>query len=126
MLPTDVMSHARATDGAHRLTRYLLLTITSHSTDDRVLFAADAVHSALDVALGLGGLVFGLALGVLLLSGLLPRLGAGEVADRLDGRALHGVVLAGGLAAKMERKISTSSGREIGERKTYLGSPLLL
>ena len=36
---------------------------------------------------------------MLLLAGLLPRLGAGEVADGLDDVALQGVVLAGGFAA---------------------------
>lgn len=37
------------------------------------------------------------AFGVLLLAGLLPASGSGDVSDSLDCRALDGVVLAGGL-----------------------------
>ena len=80
------------------LTSRLLLAVASHGADDGVLLAAETVHGALGVALSLGGVVLGLALGVLLLAGLLPRRGAGEVADGLDGRTLHRVELAGGLA----------------------------
>lgn len=50
----------------------LLLTVTGDGTNDGVLLAANAVHGAFRVALGLGGLVLGLALGVLLLARLLP------------------------------------------------------
>ena len=80
------------------LTSRLLLAVASHGTDDGVLLAAETVHGALGVALGLGGLILGLALGVLLLAGLGPGGGAGEVTDRLDDGAFERVVLPGGLA----------------------------
>jgi hypothetical protein len=66
------------------LTRGLLLAVTSDGADDRVDLASNAVGSALDVALGLRGVVLSLAGGVLLLAGLLPRRGAGNVADLQD------------------------------------------
>ena len=50
------------------LTCELLLTVAGNGADDGVLLATKAVGSALDVGLGLGGLVFDLALGVLLLA----------------------------------------------------------
>lgn len=37
------------------------------------------------------------------LAGLLPGLGPGKVADRLNNSTLQGVVLAGGLAALVQR-----------------------
>ena len=77
----------------------LLLAVASDGANGRVLAAADAVLGALDVALRLRGVVLGLALGVLLLPGLLPGGRAGQVADRLYEVALGGVPLAGGLAA---------------------------
>lgn len=72
--------------------------------------------------LRLGGLVLGLALKVLLLAGLLPRLGTSKVADRLDGGTLQGVVLAGGLATSQHISIWTRHEANDG---TYLG-PLVL
>ena len=107
------------------LTSRLLLAVTSHGTDDGILLAAETVHGALGVALGLGGVVLGLTLSVLLLAGLSPGLGAGEVADGLDDVALQGVVLTGGLAA-MRVHVSNSFGTARETCGTYLGSPLLL
>ena len=111
------------------LTRDLLFAVARDGADDSVLLAADAVRGALDVALGLGGLVLGLALGVLLLARLGPGFGAGQVADGLDGGALEGVELASGLAVQT-LDVSTEPGhpRSTDEREkwdAYLGSPLL-
>lgn len=83
-----------------KLTRHLLLPVARDGADDGVHLARDAVDGALNVILRLGGVVLGLALDVLFPPGLLPGLGAGQVADRLDGRALEGVVLARGLAGR--------------------------
>lgn len=80
-------------------TRRFLRAVTSHSTHYRILLAANAVHGTLGVSLSLSSVVLDLTLGVFLLAGLLPRLGAGEVADRLDGGTLGRVILAGRLAA---------------------------
>lgn len=63
----------------------LLRLVAGDRADDGVLLAGDAVGGALDVALGLRGVVLGLALGVLLLPGLLPRGRTGEVADLQAG-----------------------------------------
>ena len=71
--------------------------VTSDSTDDRILLALDTLLGALDVLLALGGLDLGLALGMLLLAGLLPLGGAGDVANGLlDGTSDRVVVAADG------------------------------
>ena len=85
------------------LTCSLLLAVARDGTDDGILLAAETVHGALGVSLGLGGVVLCLALGVLVPARGGPGLGAGEVADRLDDGALDGVVLTGGLAARVTR-----------------------
>lgn len=85
-------------------TRNLLAAVASNGTDDGILLAADAVDGALSVALGLGGVIFGLALDVLLLAGLLPARGTGKVADGLDGITLDGVILASGLAVERAKR----------------------
>ena len=92
------------------LTSRLLLAVASHGTDDGVLLAAETVHGALGVALGLSSVVLGLTLGVLLLAGLSPGLGAGEVADGLDDGTLDGVELAGNLPASGVRNESGVEG----------------
>ena len=107
------------------LTSRLLLAVASHGTDDGVLLAAETVHGALGVSLGLSSVVLGLTLGMLLLPGLSPGLGAGEVADGLDDVALQGVVLTGGLAA-MRVHVSNTFGTARKTCDAYLGSPLLL
>ena len=84
-----------------------MLAITCDGAHDGILLTAETVHGALGVALGLGGLVLGLALGVLLLARLLPGLEAGDVADGLDGSALEGVELAGGLATAAQARVSS-------------------
>ena len=56
----------------HKRTSSLLLTVPSNSSEHGVLAPANAVLDALDIALGLRGVVLGLALGVLLFPGLLP------------------------------------------------------
>ena len=76
-----------------------MLAVASKGADDSVLLAGEAVGGALDVVLGLGGVVLGLTLGVLLLAGLGPGLGAGEVTDGLDDGTLDGVELTGDLPA---------------------------
>jgi hypothetical protein len=92
------------------LTRSLLLAVASDSADNGVLLSTEAVGGAFSVTLGLGGLVLGLALGVLFTAGLGPRLKASGIADSLDDVALGGVVLTGGLAVDndAEQTISTS------------------
>lgn len=63
------------------LTRCLLLAITCDGANDRVLLAHDTVGRALDVSFRLRSVVFGLARGMLLPSGIRPRRRAGQVAD---------------------------------------------
>ncbi len=89
--------------GGH--TRNLLLAVARDGADDSVDLAAYAVGRALDVLLCLGGVVFGLARGVLLLAGLRPGGGASQVTDRLDDGALERVVLPGGLAEEMSARL---------------------
>lgn len=68
------------------LSGHLLRLVAFDGADDVVELAGDLVLGTFSVALGLGGLDFGLALSVLLLTGLLPVDGAGDVADGLlDG-----------------------------------------
>ena len=74
-----------------------MLTVAGNGADDGVLLATKAVGSALDVGLGLGGLVFDLALGVLLLARLRPGGRTSDITDGLDDGTLEGVVLAGDL-----------------------------
>ena len=112
------------------LTRGFLLAVTSEGAHYCVLLSTNAISSPLDVAFGLGGLVLGLALGVLLLARLGPGVGAGQVADGLDGGALEGVELASGLAT---RRRPSATGRDVEEQEgergredsAHLGSPLL-
>lgn len=59
----------------------LLVLIACHSTDNRVLLARDTVSCAIDVSLRLSSIVLCLSSSMLLLSGLLPGRGAGQVAD---------------------------------------------
>jgi hypothetical protein len=63
------------------LTRNLLLAITGDGADNGVLLAGHPIHGALDVTLGLCGLVLSLALSMLLTSRSLPGLKAGGIAD---------------------------------------------
>ncbi len=106
-------------------TMNFLRAVAGDGTDNGVLLAADAVDSAVCVALDLDGLVLGLALDVLLLSGVGPRRRAGQVADGLDDVALDGVVLASGLARRGGHHVNTCPG-EGTERATYLGSPVMM
>jgi len=71
----------------------LLLPISGNRADDGILLARDAVRRALDVRLGLSGLVLGLAGSMLLLPGSGPRGGAGNVANSLDDGTFDGVEL---------------------------------
>ena len=98
-IPSAPHAQHASTTRQHKRTSSLLLAIASNSPEHGVLAPANAVLDALDVALGLRGVVLGLALGVLLLPGLLPGGRAGQVANRLYDVALGGVPLAGGLAA---------------------------
>lgn len=75
------------------LTGKLLLLVASDGANDVVDLTRDLVLGALGVTLSLGGLVLGLALGVLLLTGLLPFGGAGDVADGLLDGTGDGVVV---------------------------------
>jgi len=65
-----------------------LRSIAGNSTNDGVLLAGHTIDGALSVSFGLSSVVLCLAGSVLLLSGLLPRSGAGQVSDGLDGGAL--------------------------------------
>ena len=65
-----------------------MLAVARHSASDGIECAGRAVDGALSVALDLGSVVLGLALRMLVLSGLRPRRQAGEVADCLDDVAL--------------------------------------
>ena len=103
-------------------TSSLLLLVALDSADDVVNLPSDAIRGPLCVALGLRGLVLGLALGVLLLARLLPGLSTGEVADSLDRSALHGLVLARGFAGACT--MSVRDGTMHRSRRTYLGSVL--
>jgi hypothetical protein len=101
--PSDISSHWIYAEP----TRCLLLLVASYSAYNGVVFASDAIRSTLNVLFGLRGLVLGLALGVLFLAGLLPRLETSHVTDRLDKSALRGVELAGSFA---KRSISNRIG----------------
>jgi hypothetical protein len=50
----------------------LLSFVACDGANNRVLLSLDTIHSAFDVSLGTGGVVFGFASGMLLLAGLLP------------------------------------------------------
>lgn len=99
-----------STTGRVGRTGHLLLAVASDCTNDGVDLAADAVGGALDVLLCLSGVVLCLALGMLVLAGLGPGGGAGEVADGLDDGALQGVELASGLAVRGVSMCTTSPG----------------
>jgi hypothetical protein len=62
----------------------LLLAVAGDGADDSVLLADDTVGGALDVALGLCGVVLGLARGVFLPAGVGPAGCASGIAD-LEG-----------------------------------------
>jgi hypothetical protein len=64
-------------------TRNLLRGIASERSGHVLEGASDTIRRALDVALSLGLLVFGIALDLTLLARRPPRLEAGHVADRL-------------------------------------------
>jgi hypothetical protein len=63
----------------------LLLAVAGDGADDSVLLADETVGGALGVTLGLCGADLSLAGGVLLLAGVGPGGGAGDVAD-LEGK----------------------------------------
>lgn len=98
------------------LTRDLLLAVAHDGADDGVLLAGEAVHGALGVAFGLGGLVLGLALGVLLLARLGPGLGARQVANGLDGGAFERAELAIDLATHTSDVSNEFGHLEVDER----------
>ena len=101
------------------LTRSLLLPVTSECADNGLLLATETVGGALSVALRLGGLVLGLALGMLVTARRLPRLEARRVADHLDEAALGRVVLTGGLATVQKRRVSTMLHPAKHARRTW-------
>ena len=75
-----------------------LLPVPGDCADDGVLLPCQAIEGPFGVTLSLSGVVFGLASGVLLLAGLLPRRQASHVADGLDEGAFDRVKLARGFA----------------------------
>jgi len=76
----------------------LLGPVASDSADDGVLLSTDAVGGTLGVALGLGGLVFGLSGSVFFPARLLPAGCAGQATNALDDIALGRVELSGSFA----------------------------
>jgi hypothetical protein len=81
----------------------LLRVVSCDGANNGVFLSDNAVSGTLCISLGLSGFVLRLAGGVLLLSRLLPRSGAGEVADTLDDVAFGRVELTRGLAARQGR-----------------------
>jgi hypothetical protein len=59
----------------------LLLTIAGDGADDGIFLASHTVHGTLSVSFSTSSIVFSLAGGVLLLTGLLPVLRTGKIAD---------------------------------------------
>ena len=62
-------------------TRSLLGGVAGYGAGNAILITGNTVLCALNIAFSLSGLVFSLALRMLLLSGSLPRLRTGQVAD---------------------------------------------
>ena len=75
-----------------------MLSVTSQGPDDSVLLTTEAVLGTFNVPLGLGCLVFSLALGVFFFTRLLPGFSTRQVADGLDDGTLGRVELTSGLA----------------------------
>ena len=93
---------------AEERTRNLLGRIAGDRSRQLVEGALDTILGAFDVALSLGLLVLDIAFGLSLLSGRLPRLETGQVADRLFD--LSDCVLDGARRLAInETKVSTGS-----------------
>ena len=99
----------------------LLRLVSCDGANNGVLLSCNAVGGTLYISLSLSGLVLRLPGGMLLLSGLLPRSGPGDVADTLDDVAFGRVELTGGLAV-IQRKLFKDKSIMMNVM-TYLGSP---
>lgn len=99
-LPEQKFSEQLLLKENRKLARNFLRLVAFGRSHELVDLAADSIFGALDVPLSLGGLVLGLAAGLLLLAGTLPRLSTGEIANGLLYEPLSFSELAPRFAAK--------------------------